>query len=120
MVCGYEPITLNRLHERTQTNRIRRFTVAPDYLVAGAPKYFPLGRSRALSSTARVGIFYEPYQLALVPGDRLELPTRRASTYRSTNWAIQAYKPDCVGIEPTLDAVEAPVHRTLSLHINSN
>ena len=60
LVCGYEPITLNRLHERTQTNRTRRFTVAPDYLVAGAPKYFPLGGSRALSSTAMVGLNYEP------------------------------------------------------------
>ena len=56
LVCGYEPTTLARLHECTQTNRTHRFTVTPDYLVAGAPKYFPLGRSRALSSTAMAGI----------------------------------------------------------------
>ena len=30
--------------------------VAPVYLVADASKYFPLGGSRALSSTARTGI----------------------------------------------------------------
>lgn len=60
LVCGYEPTTLNRLHKRTQTNRIRRFTVASVYLVADASKYFPLGGSRALSSTAMAGLNYEP------------------------------------------------------------
>ena len=55
MACGYKPTTLYRLHKYTQANRAYCFTVARIYLVLRAPKYFPLGGSRALSSTAMVG-----------------------------------------------------------------
>ena len=72
LACGLKPTTLNRLHERTQTNRTRRFTVASVYLVADAPKYFSLGKSRALSSTAMVGLNYEPFKANWLWWIRLE------------------------------------------------
>ena len=90
LASGYKLLTLYRLHKYTQANRAYCFMVARIHLVLRARIVSLYPSVRALTSTARVGNLKRLTRLAMVPGDRLELPTRRASTYRSTNWAIQA------------------------------
>ena len=111
---GLKPKTLSRLHKYTQANRAYCFTVARICLAVRARIVSLYPSVRALTSTARIG-FVWPYQLAMVGEARVE---RTSSDFQSgvpTLYTTRPYKPDCVGIEPTLGEVQSPVHRTLSL-----
>ena len=54
---GYKSVTLSRLHKYTQANRAYCFTVARIYLAVRARIISLYPSVRALTSTARVGIF---------------------------------------------------------------
>ena len=89
LASGYKLLTLSRLHKYTQANRAYCFTVASVYLVADASKYFPLGGSRTLSSTAMVGI-NSLIQRAMVGRVRVE---RTSSDFQSGAPTLYATDP---------------------------
>ena len=112
-----KPTTLSRLHKYTQANREYCFTVAREHPQSRPTRFrFNSPYVRALSSTARVGT--RP-PTGLVGQGGVEPPSLVFQTNTPTVYVTVPYefRKDCVGIEPTLDEVESPVHRTLSLHI---